>query len=518
MEFIREEIQQNNKKSSGFMQITIDDDYIVKDTKPDVIRILQTEGVARLEEKRISGDSLWISGNLEFMVLYRSDDSLKKLDMMEGSISFQEKIRIDELKDTDLLDIQFEIEDLSISIVNSRKIAVRAVVDLSVVQEETTVDAPIKEVIEERNLQQKQKEHVVACLKETKQDSFRTKSVIPLPKSKPNIAELVCYWVDLRNQEKLEEEQGIVVRGDAYLCVLYRSLEGQLEWFETMVPYSGRVAVSGKSREDIFFLQILQSEKSLDIVNDYDGEPRSLELELTFLVQAKLWEERKFLLLSDAYSLEKELILKETPMIFNHLLVHNHAKVRLMEQMKLEEKEVRILQICCFNAKVHIEKKEIIKQGLLVTASLVVNVFYATSEDQTPFTNVKRVCNFEQLVDVPGLDMNSELYMDTCIDQLQVNLLAADEFEVKATIGIEVLAFESESVTTVLEVEEEERPKEWDEIPGMVSYRLQKDETLWDVAKRFHTTIGSLKMANQIQDELVRCGDKLLIVKTFEEC
>ena len=52
------------------------------------------------------------------------------------------------------------------------------------------------------------------------------------------------------------------------------------------------------------------------------------------------------------------------------------------------------------------------------------------------------------------------------------------------------------------------------ELPGITGYVVQKDESLWDIAKRYHTTEEELMRTNGIQAGPLAPGQKLVIVKS----
>ena len=56
------------------------------------------------------------------------------------------------------------------------------------------------------------------------------------------------------------------------------------------------------------------------------------------------------------------------------------------------------------------------------------------------------------------------------------------------------------------------------ELPGIVGYIVQPDDTLWTIAKKFHTTIGTIISTNELADEQVKQGQRLLLVKEIAPC
>ena len=120
MELKKQVIKQSDEKIKVFSQITFDDDYIVKDHMPDVMKIICASGKAELVEKRVVSEAVWLTGNIRFEVMYRSDGGGQLPEVIQGTIPFQEKVSVENVKEMDQLQVFFQVEDLSASIINSR--------------------------------------------------------------------------------------------------------------------------------------------------------------------------------------------------------------------------------------------------------------------------------------------------------------------------------------------------------------------------------------------------------------
>lgn len=73
----------------------------------------------------------WIKGSLVFKVLYRSDKQEGKISCLRGEIPFQERLNMDGLSEYDAVHATGDMEDLTIGVINSRKLNVRAVIVLT---------------------------------------------------------------------------------------------------------------------------------------------------------------------------------------------------------------------------------------------------------------------------------------------------------------------------------------------------------------------------------------------------
>lgn len=491
------------EKTKVSTQITLDDDFIVRDNKPDVIQIIYSKGDVLIEDVKVGNQVLWITGRLRFTTLYQSDDENHRLENVSGEVPFQEKVVMDEVEDGDDVIVDMKIEDLSMGIINSRKLLVRAVVNIMarcLQEEEMEITCGVLEECE-----QKFTEMPVLCLVENTREQIRLQREMLLPNSRSNIGALVFYQVDFRNEEISIQNDGLQIKVDAQIWVLYRSeSDGEYECYETTVPLSGEIETSGLRGDEIFWATLKAVEVEIEPRTDYDGENRMLGLDLILAADVQIYREESCQILEDAYSLDKELLIERECFTVNQLLMKNEAKLRLMEQEQLAPNEQKILQICGSSGDVTIDRVQKRQNGLQVEGVLNVHILYNTTDDRMPFAHTCSQLLFEQFIEIQGFTEDSNYWINDRLEQLQVNLLDNSEYEVKAVLEIGVLALADDVICNITEVGEEELDAEsLQHQPGMIGYIRREGEDLWEVAKKYHTTT----------EHMIEVGNKVLVVK-----
>ena len=496
------------EKGRAFAQITLDDDVIVKDHKPDVIRVIYTKGEILLEESKAGNKIVWITGKLHFSTLYQSDNEARRLDSLEGDLPFQEKLVMEGVGELDDVSVEAALEDLSVGIINSRKLVIRAVISLSAVSHKDQEYIVTSGISENEDCKEKIEEMETLCLFENKKDVIRMQKEILLPNARTNVGEIIFYQMDFRNQEVNMKEDSALISMDAQLWVIYRSEStGEYECFETVLPLSGTVELSEYAQNEIYWIKILPIEMQLEPREDYDGERRMLGMEVSFGVEMQLYREESHVLLMDAYALDKELILEKEPLENNVLLMKNLSKLRILEQEKIEPKQERILQICGSGGRLVLDRMQKQEKGVLVEGIMFVSVLYNTNEDATPFASHNSQHPFEQFVEITDFDQDAIIRPEATIEQLQVNLLDNSEYEVKATIQISILATSPRYFMNIVRVIEEPLDMEMlQKQPGIIGVLRGEGEEIWDIAKKYHAT----------SENIIEIGDKVLVVKQIQ--
>ncbi|MEG1291030.1 MAG: DUF3794 domain-containing protein [Lachnospiraceae bacterium] len=293
----------SKEKGKAATQITLDDDFNVPDTKPDLIRIILDKGEICPEETTITQDHVWLKGVLRFSLLYRSDQEDGKINSMTGEIPFQESLAIDGAKEYDTTRLGWEMEDLSIGIINSRKLSVKALVTLRVSIDEVYDEDLVTGVESTEQIQTLEDSLTAIQLFQAKKDTYRFKEEIMLPSNKPNIRQILWKSVQLRGVEMKLGNNQMNIKGEALVFVLYQGEEEEehLQWIENALPFAGIIDCAGSKEDMIYDVSYQMIGVELEAKPDYDGEERMLHLELILDLDIQIFTEEETRIISDLY-------------------------------------------------------------------------------------------------------------------------------------------------------------------------------------------------------------------------
>lgn len=523
--------------ASAQSQITLDDDYNVPDYRPDIVKVLKEKGELHFDEAKAAAGAAWLKGRLVFRVLYRSDQENGKISCLKGEIPFQEKLNMDGVQEYDVIQASGEIEDLTIGVIHSRKISVRAVILLKTEEPQEKEDELCVGIEADDGCEKRYRNTNILQLLCMKRDQCRQKSEITLPSSKPNVQEILWKSLEIRNLDTKMGQDGVKLSGEVLISVLYQEEEetDRVQWYETVIPLDCGVECDAGTEADIIYkVKARPASMELEVKPDYDGEERVLVLELVMNLDIRVWKEQEISMLEDVYSLKKEIIPVCTGVTLHHISVKNDSQCRLTEQMELAESQEKILQICSCEGTVHLESTELTEQGVRAEGILVTELLYITTDDQMPIGSVREIYPFEQLIEIPqqtarternkpeeleALERKNKLQteLDCRISQLSAVMLDQDHVEIKAVIGLDLLAFEQEQIDNITDMREEALDMEQlQKRPGLVGYIAKDGDSLWSIAKENHTTVEDILRDNHRTDEDLRRGEKILIVKKVE--
>lgn len=519
MELIKKNIHMNKLKCKTSLQLTLDDDFNVPDIKPDMDKIIKEQGTIRIADVKMQGNKLIVKGSLVFNILYLSDERGRPVNNMEGELAFEETIHLEENCTGDEAHITWELEDLSTSLINSRKLSVKSIVRLCVTIEELYDEATAVSVIGDEDVEFIHKSITVTDVAVDKKDTYRVKEQIALPSSKGNVSQILYKEIELKNPEVRLLDNRFTIKGELPIFILYASEneEVPIEYYETEIPFSASIDCSGCNENMVDNVTFSIISSSIEVMPDGDGEERIFDIEAVIELGIKMYEEEELELLSDVYSPSKEL----TPIVKNahyeNLLMKNNSKIRINDKVRTADKEPGILQICHASGDIKVDDMEVVDNGIEVSGVLEVQILYICSDDSRPFNSMKGMIPFTQVIEVKGIKPTSIYHMKPGLEQLSVMMLDSEELEVKANIALNTLVFDSitEPIITDVAVGDLDYEK-IQSMPSIVGYVVKQNDSLWNIAKKYYTTVDRIKEINDLEGDGIRVGEKLILTKRVD--
>lgn len=514
MELIKKQMFQNQMGKRISDQFMIDEDYNVPDTRPDMSRIVLGVGNAEIEGIKRVENYLYVTGQLCFQILYAADQDEARMASLDGRMPFEEMVYTEEDQNKEFFVANARVEFNS-SMIHSRKLSIKAMIELEIgsdqlVDEDTTVDLEGDEQVFK-----KQKPMQLLKLHTSRKDTYRIKEEVQVPGTKENIGTVL--WSDVTNRKldtKLETD-ALILEGELQVFCFYESQDGKLDWVEQSVPYEGRIECGGADNQMFHHVMPSMNMVNIDIRTDEDGEMRVLGIEATLVLRIAVYIEEATDILEDVYSLDKKCILETKDTTFEELIMQNHSKCKLNEQLSLPEIKDDILQICHSSGSVQVENKEVTGNGITIEGILHICFLYVKENDQVPFDTWQGMIPFSYVIESNETCQNMLYDIASSLEQLSVTLLGGDEIEVKAILAFHSLLRRPVETKVITDISFE--PLDLNELekrPGIIGYIIKDNDDLWTLAKRYNTTVNSIMEVNELSDENnLAAGDKILIFK-----
>ncbi len=144
MELLKRNIHMDRTRVQALTQFALEDDLNIPENKPDINVLNLEKGELVVDEIKPSMDFVIVRGRLTLVVLYHTMEEGSSLVVLEGKIPFEEKINMQGVAPTDTVTVEGEVEDLTINMINSRKLNIQSLITMTArVEELYDEEAPI---------------------------------------------------------------------------------------------------------------------------------------------------------------------------------------------------------------------------------------------------------------------------------------------------------------------------------------------------------------------------------------
>lgn len=507
---MRMEFELNRIQMNGFDQVlnrtlrteeTMES--IVPDACPDILRVVETNGTVCLVRKEAMVGRVEISGSMKLSVLYVPDGE-SGLRHMELTVPFTCGAEGREIGPGCSVVVSARLCKADTRVMNPRKILARAeaAVDVTVYApvsreictkvENVDGQESVEQMIETKEVYQ------TICVEEK---PFAISDDITLSAGKPAAAEILKSWSEVIQGESKIIGNKLIFKGSANIGILYRGEDNGVYTALGELPFSQILEVSGVAEEAENQLFIVLTEAECTLSSSGDG--RSVEVELSAIMQAVVSETRTIGALTDAYSIHQLLDIQWENCPVDIQMDKGTRSQSVREIWELVEPAREVVD-CRASVSQVTQSREGTKLVLVAQAELELLYF----NEQSELFSARRTMEVSCPLELP------EECVCTCrcvsVGDCYATLVAGG-IELRFGVDFIYQGISRRQLAAVSAISLGQEESGGGEQPSLVLRMLERGERLWDVAKAHKTTIADIVKANELENESDGTGKLLLI-------
>ena len=494
-------------------QVLVEGDFIVPDVKPDILSILRVSALPVIEEEKAADDRVGFKGKVSVNVIYLAKKSDRLIHSMTDELIFEDFINIDGTSRMGDIEVEVELSHLEYRLINDRKMGIKAIITVTA-SSFSKVEEEYLQGVEGNELQVKESIIMVDRKTESKKDRFVIKEELELSGSNSEIADILECQVDLCRKEVKAVKDGINIKGEALINLLYTSNgdEGVIEMAEFTVAFNGTVEILGITENMQPYANLNVGEVETFVISNDSGEDKVLDIEITANILAGASIREEIQVVEDAYSTEKEISIEKRKLEYPVMIGRTEARVLIKENVMLEEGYPSIMQVVRAWGKCYTDNVILEENGAVIEGAASAQVMYVANDDIVPVQVVDFMIPFEQRVEIKGLNINSVLETSCKVEKAGISMLSDKEIEIAVTLLIDAKAYEKTETQIINDIVESSIPRP---LPAsIVIYIVQEGDSLWEIAKRYNTTVEAIMSVNEIENmDLIYPGEKILILR-----
>lgn len=510
IELIKDVLRIEELRGREDTQALIEKELYLSPSKPDIEKILWTDGITEVLTLKITKDLLIVSGVVKFKVIYRSVEEEDNIHTMEGNIDFKEEIDIPGITEEMSAFAKTNIEYIEETILDERKLSLRALISIEAKVEEVNTVEIIKDVKENDSLE---------TLKETikykeihgRETSYAiVKELFEIEEDKPAIEEILKLTIKAYEDEVAVVEDRIIISGNLLLKIIYYG-EGKISSLEKELGFNHFLEIPGAIAESNGEITLEVVEGVYEILENEDGELKMVDFESKLRISGAAYSENQKDLIVDAYSTKEKIIIKMEEINLIENMESLEYKEEVIKEMEIEDIE----EVYSVDGHTTIIDSRLVDNELIVEGILGVQVIYSQEETEE-INTLKDEIPYKFYISMEEKQVDAKVDLDTVLESLDATINNG-RLIINASIKHRININRNRLLNVLHEIDETGELIDKKNRPSITIYIVQRNDTLWDIAKRYNTTLEEIQIANDnINPTNVIPGEKIIIEKKID--
>lgn len=515
LELIKEAVRINQPIGEDSTQTIVENDIIVPDIKPDIVRILLLDGDAFINSAEAATDKLMINGTVRYKILYVSDDPEQPVKSINTNSGFHYAMDMPNTRQGMQCRVKCDIEHMEYEILNSRKVNVKAIVSLNGVVSTQADQLVARDFEGVEDIQILRSNISVNSYIGNCSSECPVKETLEMPAGKPAIREILRNDVKVTGKEFKLAENKIMAKGELNVSTLYIGDDEtrSIQYMEHGIPFAQTIDLPGADEDSFCNVDFDIAEMSFDPEEDADGELRQLKSEVSLNIYAECFGRKEIDLVEDAYSPNSRMSLEKEQLKMEEIVAESRNQITLKELVDIDPDSPDIQEVFNILGKLSLSNSEIANDRVILEGVVSCNVLYLASNEEQPVFCTEREIPFKQTIDVKGVKPGMGLDVEMDIENYSYSMVSSKSVEVRFAIGL-LTRVGNQIVIPVISkaVDQPLDDKRQMLQPSIIIYFTQPGDTLWRIAKKYSTTIDEIKKGNECANrDILPAGEQILI-------
>lgn len=514
-------VQVTNIKELPKTTITIEEDILVPDTKPDLREILIIDGKCHLSGSHIQSlpkdeDFINLSGELELQTLYIPDkkDAQSPVIPIQSRISFKEQWH-KQVPAGASLKICCTIDNIDYMVVNERKYRVKIQL---LIQARQFTDSKIDffEGLAGDDLQLLKETVNISSIALQKKDSLNIKEDFS-PSSGFVPQSVLSQNISVVENYKQITADKVVINGFIYVNLLYSARPGegeecpQLLQHQERVEFTQFIPLQQTGRQSGFSVTFDDWDLKVKLTQNEEGQD-VFRLEGDLITTVELYKNTEMEVVVDAYHQEKDFICDFNVENCKTVLGTCAGESSLRELISIENSAHSAEKILYQSARILSSESKLEQNKIVTEGNICINMICLADDDDQSIFSVSEVLPYRVTASTSGLLGDEEITGGAYLKDLWAEKINPKQLEINVCVLFagEIIRQTPFKLLT--------NPAFGADCPekhhfSMVIYICSGEESMWEIAKRFKTTVNTIKEINELETEDLCAGKKLLIIK-----
>lgn len=507
MEISKDILKVEEQRGYEEIESLIETEIYLNQTKPEIENILWADGKIEILSTKLIKDKILVNGLIKFKVVYKSDEEELNIYAVETNDDFREEIEIEGITEDMAVEVKSNLEYIEYDLVDERKISLNALVNLWGKVEQTSSVEIIKETSEKSDFQVcKEKIRYNNVL--GKEESYALiKEAFEVEENQPAIEEVLKLDMHPYEKEVNISADRIILSGILECSVIYFG-GNKLNSIKREIPFTHFMDMENVEFDSKCQLNMEVVDGEYEIRENLEGDLKILDLESKVKIISKIYNQEEKEVIIDAYSTDEKLNLQTEEI----RIMENVKDIVDKEEVSKEITDEKFKEIYAVEGKSKIIENQYVENKVVIEGMLILTIYYL-DEVEDKITTFNEEVPFKSYISTDDLGKDIMIDTETNLESLKYNLKDEDLF-IDAVVKNQIFINRERKINTISDIEETGELIDKKNRPSIIVYIVQNGDKLWDIAKRYNSTVEEIIESNNIiSPSNLMPGEKIIIEK-----
>ncbi|HNZ82572.1 MAG TPA: DUF3794 domain-containing protein [Sedimentibacter sp.] len=503
----------NEVVDSFSTEVLLENEITIADDMPDMEKIVNAEGKAKLDNVRATTDSIIVDGRLKYNIIYRSNNENYTIHSMTGEIPFREEISAEGVTEDMEAFTNVFIDYIDADQLTERSFLVKAVLILDTDAYMKRPVAYVSNLESDGTIQAKSRNIAYTDIAAEISEEININDAVELSKGSGEIAQVIRSEADvyITNIDELNDK--MLIEGICKVGFMFIEDDEMhtIGYVSEEFPFTHYLESEFSNENMLKDIGVNVNDMTYSITENFDDEKKLIEFALPFTVNASFYKTMEKNIIMDCYSTKYGLDLQSETVKLSSLKNLTNEVVKYENNFDLVSGSIK--DIYSVDASPKVSEKRIADNKYIIDGFLDVNLLYLNGDinkidkafASLPFTAAFPVDEDEALSNI-----HSKVSVHKCSAYRKGN--SSVNFNCDINVGMK---FKNDDEVTVIKDIAENNPIDRSKMPSLIFRVVQSEETLWDIAKNYNLSISYLKELNDFPEgSVLEPGSKIIIARS----
>ncbi len=483
--------------------ITISGDVIVPDIKPDILNTIHTSGNVFIYKKEALEGKIKIEGSTNIYIMYLADGEVSTVRSLNTCIDFSEMIDFENIKSDMNLEIEPTIKQIDCKVLNGRKVNIKVMVELKQRVYSNETKNYIKSVSNKEDIQVLNKSFGINSLIGVGTNKIYAKDTLMI-ENIDNLAEILKVDMKIINKDIKISYNKVLAKADINMKIMYLTEDDRINCIESKIPAIGFVDIQDVNDDNI--IDTNYELKNL-VIKPNTTEEHSIYVEAEIELSCKAYQNKQIDIIQDLYSPTRDFRFKQNQIKTLIDKQENKEICNIRQSMKIPE----IVGNKIYDVEVipTILKQDVLNEQVVYEGEVALKFIYSSSNSVSIDTKTVTIpYNFN--MNIPKITKSTAIQTSLEVNAQNFIIMPDDNVDINVDLNFIVNTSKNIVINIIDDVEEIENREQ--NPYSIIIYFVKPGDSLWQIAKRFKSTIDDIVKVNKIEDpNKIMPGEQLFI-------